>query len=153
MPRSLLLRRLRQIPSLSSSSSLLLLSLFSGKATTSRRRRRRRREYYFLAVKVLAAEQQPHFSFSPFCYVSSRNEYFSLSFLKLSLFYEMTSSSKHFRESHKANSTSVSHKNKATSSADDGCASIGMEGAFYRVFFSSYNFANVLGARNSVGGD
>ena len=115
--------------------------------------RRRRREYYFRAVKVLAAEQQPHFSFSPFCYVSSRNEYFSLSFLKLSLFYEMTSSSKHFRESHKANSTSVSHKNKATSSADDGCASIGMEGAFYRVFFSSYNFANVLGARNSVGGD
>ena len=115
-----------------------------------RRLSRRRLEHYFRAVKVLP---QPHFSFSPFCYVSSRNEYFSLSFLKLSLFYEMTSSSKHFRESHKANSTSVSHKNKATSSADDGCASIGMEGAFYRVFFSSYKFANVLGARNSVGGD
>ena len=37
-----------------------------------RRRRlsRRRLEHYFRAVKVLAAEQQPHFSFSPFCYVS-----------------------------------------------------------------------------------
>jgi hypothetical protein len=35
-----------------------------------RRLSRRRLEYYFRAVKVLAAEQQPHFSFSPFCYVS-----------------------------------------------------------------------------------
>jgi|TARA_B100001778_G_C18347238_1_gene520302 hypothetical protein len=35
-----------------------------------RRLSRRRLEHYFRAVKVLAAEQQPHFSFSPFCYVS-----------------------------------------------------------------------------------
>jgi hypothetical protein len=35
-----------------------------------RRLSRRRLEYYFRAVKVLAAEQQPHFTFSPFCYVS-----------------------------------------------------------------------------------
>jgi hypothetical protein len=53
-------------------------SAVAAKTTTPRkqirrrlsRRRRRRREHYFRAVKVLAAEQQPHFSFSPFCDLS-----------------------------------------------------------------------------------
>ena len=58
----------------------------------------------------------------------------------LSLFLKILSSKKNARapiESHskKSNSTLVSRKKKATSSADDGCASRRMEGTFYRVFF------------------
>ena len=62
-----------------------------------------------------------------------------LCFVFLSLFLKILSSKKNARapiESHskKSNSTLVSRKKKATSSADDGCASRRMEGTFYRVF-------------------
>jgi len=48
------------------------LSSAAAAKTTAPRKQipRPRLEHYFRAVKVLAAEQQPHFSFSPFCYVS-----------------------------------------------------------------------------------
>ena len=63
-----------------------------------------------------------------------------LCFVFLSLFLKILSSKINARapiESHskKSNSTLVSRKKKATSSADDGCASRRMEGTFYRVFF------------------
>ena len=63
-----------------------------------------------------------------------------LCFVFLSLFLKILSSKINAHapiESHskKSNSTLVSRKKKATSSADDGCASRRMEGTFYRVFF------------------